>query len=549
MAKNIVVIGAGFAGVYATKKLAKRFKGNSDVQITLIDRHSYFTYMTRLHEVATERVEPGSVEYDLQRIFHKQKNVQLVTDSITKVDKENKQVIGENGTYPFDSLLISMGGEPNDFGTPGVKENGFTLWSTEDALVLRDHINTIIRQGSLERDPQKRREMLTLVICGSGFTGAETVGELIDYKKVLAKENKIDPSEIKLVLVEAAPTIINMLDRKNAGHAENFFKKNNVEIRPSSMITKVNADSVEIKDQDPIQTNTLIWTAGVKTNHVADSFGIEAGRGGRLITNKFLQAKGFEDKSIYVAGDNSNATQEGAERAVPQTAQEAENEAVIVADNIAADINGDHNYTEFTDKNMGFIVSFGAYYGIAQIFGGKTVRGWLATIIKHFTNILYFTKIHSGYFMWKYIMEEFFRVKNGRTVFGYNTSKRSNVLWSVPLRLFFGLALFIDGMANIHGGTDSFLITGYPGLGTLEVILGGLIFLGWLTWCANLIVIILFFSVMLTWSTTWVLFVAFTLLNGSGRSFGLDYWFVPWLQRTWGHSRYGVPQAIYKKQS
>jgi NADH dehydrogenase len=199
MAKNIVVIGAGFAGVYATKKLAKRFKGNSDVQITLIDRHSYFTYMTRLHEVATERVEPGSVEYDLQRIFHKQKNVQLVTDSITKVDKENKQVIGENGTYPFDSLLISMGGEPNDFGTPGVKENGFTLWSTEDALVLRDHINTIIRQGSLERDPQKRREMLTLVICGSGFTGAETVGELIDYKKVLAKENKIDPSEIKLV--------------------------------------------------------------------------------------------------------------------------------------------------------------------------------------------------------------------------------------------------------------------------------------------------------------------------------------------------------------
>lgn len=546
MAKNIVVIGAGFSGVYATKKLAKRFKGNPDVHITLIDRHSYFTYMTRLHEVATERVEPNSIQYDLQRIFHKQKNVQLITDNISEVDKEAKKVVGENGTYPFDSLLISMGGEPNDFGTPGVKENGYTLWSMEDAIALRDHINVIIRQGALERDPQKRQAMLTLVVCGSGFTGAETVGELIDYKKVLARENKIDPSEIKIMLVEAAPTIINMLDRTNAAHAESYFKKNNVEIRTSSMITQVNSDSVEIKDQDPISTDTLIWTAGVKTNHVADSFGIEAGRGGRLVTNKYLQAKGFEDKSIYVAGDNANATEEGAKRAVPQTAQEAENEAIVVSTNMAADIDGNQNYMEFKDKNMGFTVSFGAHYGIAQVFGGKRVRGWIATIMKHFTNIMYFMRIHSGYFMFKYILEEFFRVKNGRTVFGYNTSKRSNVLWSVPLRLFFGLALFLDGMANVNDSV-SFLVTAHPGLGALEIVLGALIFLGLFTWLANLIVIILFFFAMLTWPTTWTLFVALALMNGSGRSFGLDYWFVPWLQKTWGRSRYGVPQSIYKK--
>ena len=155
-------------------------------------------------------------------------------------------------------------------------------------------------------------------------------------------------------------------------------------------------------------------------------------------------------------------------------------------------------------------------------------------------------RIHSGYFMFKYILEEFFRVKNGRTVFGYNTSKRSNVLWSVPLRLFFGLALFLDGMANVNDSV-SFLVTAHPGLGALEIVLGALIFLGLFTWLANLIVIILFFFAMLTWPTTWALFVALALMNGSGRSFGLDYWFVPWLQKTWGRSRYGVPQSIYKK--
>lgn len=544
MAKNIVVIGAGFAGVYATKKLAKRFKNNSDVHITLIDRHSYFTYMTQLHEVATERIEPESIQYDLQRLFHKSKNVNLVTDTISEVDKDSKIVVGEHGKYPYDSLLISMGGEPNDFGTPGVKENGFTLWSMEDAIRLRNHISDIIRKGAVERDPAKRRAMLTLVVCGSGFTGAETVGELIDYRKVLAKQNKLDPNEIKVIMVEANPTIINMLDRTNAAHAEKYFKKNNVEIRAGSMISKVNADSVEIKDQEPITTNTLIWTAGVKTNHTADEFGIEAGRGGRLITNEYLQAKGFEDQSIYVAGDNSNATEKGAERAVPQTAQEAENEALVVAHNIGEDISGSKNYVEFKDKNLGFTVSFGAHYGIAQVFGGKRIRGWFATIMKHFTNFLYFARISSGYYLWKYILDEFFWVKNGRTVFSYHTSRKSNVLWTVPLRLFFGLSLFLDGLANMNGG-NPWIITAHPGVGWLEAILGCFIFLGLCTFIANLIVICLFFFTMMATSTIWVLFAAIALLNGSGRSIGLDYWFIPWIEKVWGKARYGVPQSIY----
>nr|WP_282802260.1 FAD-dependent oxidoreductase [Secundilactobacillus kimchicus] len=546
LAKNIVVVGAGFAGVYATKKLAKRFKSNPDVTITLIDRHSYFTYLTQLHEVATERVQPDAVKYDLERLFHHAKNVQLVTDNVTAIDKENKQVHGEHSTYDFDSLIISMGGEPNDFGTPGVKENGFTLWSMEDAIALRDHIGDVIRRGAAEQDPEKRKALLTLVVCGSGFTGAETVGELIEYREVLAKENRLDPSEIKVILVEAAPTIINMLDRTNAGHAENFLKKNDIEIRTSSMITQVNPDTVEIKDQSPIATNTLIWTAGVKTNHTADEFGIEAGRGGRLITNKYLQAQGFKDKSIYVAGDDANATEEGAERAVPQTAQEAEQEALIVAHNVAEDINGATNYKEFKDKNMGFTVSFGSKYGIAQVFGGKRFRGRFATLMKHGSNLLYFMRIASMYYTWKYFMDEFFNVENGRTVFGYNTSRRSNVLWSLPLRLYFGIALFIDGLAKMNGDS-SWLVMGHPGFGIWELILGCLIFFGLATWCANFIVIICFFIFLHSWATVWVLFVAFALMNGSGRSFGLDLWFVPWLQKTLGKWRYGTQRSIYRK--
>lgn len=547
MTKNIVVVGAGFAGVLTTKKLAKRFKSNTDVTITLIDRHPYFTYLTELHEVATERVEPDAVQYDLQHLFNHAKNVKLITDSVTQVDKENKKVVGENGEYPFDSLVISMGGEPNDFGTPGVKENGYTLWSMEDAIRLRTHLDDVVRRGAGEHNPAKRQAMLTIVVCGSGFTGAETIGELIDYKKVLAKRYRLDVNEIKVILVEAAPTIINMLDRTNAGHAEKYLKDNGIDIRVSSAITQVNPDSVEIKEQDPIATETLIWTAGVKTNHTADEFGIEAGRGGRLITNKYLQAQGFEDKSIYVAGDDANATEEGAERAVPQTAQEAEFEAYVVAHNVAEDINGSQNYEAFKDKNMGFMVSFGYRYGIAQVFGGKRVRGWFATAMKHGGNLLYFCRIRSGYAMWKYLKDEIFKTANKRTVLGSNTATNTNVLWTLPLRLFFGLGLFLDGMSNM-GGTAGWMTSLSPTMGTIELILGALIFFGLATWCANFLVILGFLFLVHTWPASWILFVAFALLNGSGRTFGLDIWFVPWLQRTWSHSRYGIPRSIYKQK-
>ena len=222
--KNIVVVGAGYAGVAATKFLAKKLKKENDVQITLIDRHSYHTMMTELHEVAGGRVEPEAIQYDLQRLFCRKKNVQLVTDTVTSIDKEQKVVTTKQGTYAFDYLVLGMGGEPNDFGTPGVKEHGFTVWSFEDAIRIREHILKTVAKAAIEPDAQVRRAMLTFVVCGSGFTGIEMIGELIDWKERLAKDYKLDPREITLKVVEAMPTILNMLDRNDAAKAERYLK-------------------------------------------------------------------------------------------------------------------------------------------------------------------------------------------------------------------------------------------------------------------------------------------------------------------------------------
>src|SRR5690625_2316482 len=163
MKKNIVIIGAGYAGVHAAKRLAKKYKRDESVSITLIDRHSYHTMMTELHEVAAHRVEPDAIQFDLRRLFNRTK-VNLVTDNVTHVDHEKKVVQTENGTYSFDYLILGMGAEPNDYGIPGIEENGFTLWSWEDAVKLREHIEKTVHQAATIRDEEVRRGMLTFVV-------------------------------------------------------------------------------------------------------------------------------------------------------------------------------------------------------------------------------------------------------------------------------------------------------------------------------------------------------------------------------------------------
>lgn len=640
MAKqNIVVVGAGYAGVSATKYLAKKLK-KEDVTITLIDRHSYHTMMTELHEVAGGRVEPQAIQYDLQHLFARQKNVQLVTDTVIGIDKEQKIVKTKVGSYPFDQLILGMGGEPNDFGTPGVKENGFTLWSFEDSVKIREHIEKTVAKAALEPNDELRRAMLTFVVCGSGFTGIEMIGELVDWKKRLAKDYKLDPSEITLMVVEAMPTILNMLDRNDAAKAERYLKTHQVELLMNSPIVEVAKDHIKLKDGRHIPTHTLIWTAGVKGTSDAADFGLESARGQRLIANEYMQAKGYEDKNIYIIGDLV-FYEEFPGTPTPQIVQAAEQTGHTAAANIVASIKGGEKH-KFKGNYQGFMVSVGAKWGVANLFNKIHLSGFLAIVMKHIVNLKYFFDIRSGYYMFQYLMHEFFHIKDDRNVTRGHSSRYGNVLWSVPLRIFYGLVWFIEAFKKIVGngevlkpgtwfGEGSWFIgnsvfpwtweynvtdvasgasaagdattaaSGAASSGAeaaqathfglsyaygeepmavidkspawftkmmqvimpnndvamffqkfmvfFEIALALALIAGLFTWLcsATTIVLVITFclSGMFYWVNIWFIFVAFALMNGSGRAIGLDRWMIPWLQKTIGNWWYGKPKSQY----
>lgn len=642
--QNIVVVGAGYAGVSATKFLAKKFKKDTDVTITLIDRHSYHTMMTELHEVAGGRVEPEAIQYDLQRLFSRKKNVKLVTDTVTGIDKENKVVKTLAGSYPFDQLILGMGGEPNDFGTPGVKENGFTLWSFDDAVKIRHHIEATVAKAAIEPDAEVRKAMLTFVVCGSGFTGIEMVGELIDWKDRLAKDAKIDPGEITLMVVEAMPTILNMLSRNDAAKAERYLEKKNVQLLLNSPIVEVAADHIKLKDGSEVPTHTLIWTAGVKATSDAADFGLEAARGSRLVANEYMQAKGYEDKNIYIIGDLVYY-EETPNTPTPQIVQAAEQTGHTAAANIVADIKGGEKHA-FKGNYQGFMVSIGAKWGVANLFDKIHLSGFLAIIMKHIVNLKYFFDIRSGYYMFQYIMHEIFHIKDDRSVARGHTSRYGNVLWSVPLRVFYGMVWLVESMKKIvgngdylkpstwfgdgswftdkvvfpfpwlqeqvttgasqatetattaasgaadaaaSGGADAATQAAHFGLSyaygetpmqvfdhmpkwfesvmkfmmpnqevalfmqkfmtIVEVCIALALIAGLFTWLSSAatigLTIAFCLSGMFYWVNIWFIFVAFALMNGSGRAVGLDRWVIPWIQRKLGKAWYGTPKARY----
>ena len=642
--QNIVVVGAGYAGVSATKFLAKKFKKDTDVTITLIDRHSYHTMMTELHEVAGGRVEPEAIQYDLQRLFSRKKNVKLVTDTVTGIDKENKVVKTLAGSYPFDQLILGMGGEPNDFGTPGVKENGFTLWSFDDAVKIRHHIEATVAKAAIEPDAEVRKAMLTFVVCGSGFTGIEMVGELIDWKDRLAKDAKIDPDEITLMVVEAMPTILNMLSRNDAAKAERYLEKKNVQLLLNSPIVEVAADHIKLKDGSEVPTHTLIWTAGVKATSDAADFGLEAARGSRLVANEYMQAKGYEDKNIYIIGDLVYY-EETPNTPSPQIVQAAEQTGHTAAANIVADIKGGEKHA-FKGNDQGFMVSIGAKWGVANLFDKIHLSGFLAIIMKHIVNLKYFFDIRSGYYMFQYIMHEIFHIKDDRSVARGHTSRYGNVLWSVPRRGFYGMVWLVESMKKIvgngdylkpstwfgdgswftdkvvfpfpwlqeqvttgasqatetattaasgaadaaaSGGADAATQAAHFGLSyaygetpmqvfdhmpkwfesvmkfmmpnqevalfmqkfmtIVEVCIALALIAGLFTWLSSAatigLTIAFCLSGMFYWVNIWFIFVAFALMNGSGRAVGLDRWVIPWIQRKLGKAWYGTPKARY----
>lgn len=451
--KQIVILGGGYAGVHAAKALHKAFKKQKDkVEITLIDKNRHHILMTELHEVAGNRVDEASVKISFDRIFSG-KMVRVVQDKITSIDFEKQVLAGERSTYSYDQLLISTGAQTADFNIPGVKEHAFYLWSLEDALKLRTHIESTVRKAVKEADEEKRKQMLTFVVAGGGFTGVELIGELTEWLPILCKKHGIDfKKEVRLINCEGLGNILNMLPEKPREKAVKRMEKKGVEIMLNSLITNVEADRFTTKNGDVIKTETLVWTCGVRGTEFCERLPLTDGKIGRKAVNEFMQSP--DHNNVYLAGDGMWFIEDN--RAVPQIVEAAEQTAKTAADGIIYTIKQELGLKATPPKPYksnfhGYMVSIGGTYAVSHT-AGISLSGFFAMALKHLVNLYYQSGVCGVNAIWGYIKHEILEVKDRRSLIGGMATYKVPSYWTVFLRMYLGVMWLIEGIGKINKG-------------------------------------------------------------------------------------------------
>lgn len=451
--KQIVVLGGGYAGVHAAKTLHKAFKKHQDkVEITLIDKNRHHILMTELHEVAGNRVEEDSVKISFDRIFSG-KMVNVVQDTIIDIDFKNQTLKGDRASYGYDQLIIGTGATTADFNIPGVKEHAFYLWSLEDALRIRCHIEQVVKDASREADSEKRRQMLTFVVAGGGFTGIELVGELTEWLPILCKENGIDfKKEGRLISAEALGSILNMLPEKPRAKAVKYLEKQGVEIKLNSLITQVDAEGFTTKSDEVIKTKTLVWTCGVRGTEFCEKLPLTDGKIGRKLVNEYMQSPDYQN--VYLVGDGMWFLENN--RAVPQIVEAAEQTAKTAADGVIYAVKSElglkaEHPKPFKSNFHGFMVSIGGKYAVSHT-AGMSLSGFFAMALKHMVNIYYQSGVCGVNGAWAYIKHEILEIKHNRSLIGGLAAYKVPSYWTTFLRMYLGVMWFIEGVGKIQKG-------------------------------------------------------------------------------------------------
>ncbi|SFT32182.1 NADH dehydrogenase [Lachnospiraceae bacterium XBD2001] len=469
---NIVVIGAGYAGVLATKKLEKKLRKKKladETQITLIDKHPYHTMLTELHEVAACRVGEESVKMNLDQIFAGRK-VNVVLDTVTKVDFENCKVQGKNNAYDYDYLVVAAGSKPTYFGVEGAEENSYTLWSYDDAVKLRDRIHDCFRMAADETDEAKRKELLSFYVVGAGFTGVEMVGELAEYTPILCKRFNIKREDVTIVDVDGLSRPVPILPEKLSNKVDKRLRKMGVDVVMNASVVGVGKNFIKLKKNDEITEHvagTVIWTAGIESSEITSDIAKEVTSGGRGRIQVDEHLRSVDHENVYVIGDNMLYTAPGEERPVPQMVENAEHSAATVAKNIMADITKQGEMEAYNPKFHGVMVCVGGRYGVAR--GGMAKHqinfaSFFAMFAKHFINIIYFIQVMGWTKVISYLKHEFFTIRNRRSFLGGHFSNRTPSFMLVPLRLWVGAVWVYEGVMKIlEGWFEKPMLTGFFG--------------------------------------------------------------------------------------
>ena len=397
---QIVILGAGFGGLFAAKRLA-----GVAANVTVVDRHNYHLFQPLLYQVATAGLPPSDIAWPIRSILSRQKNTSVLLGEVMDIDVGRREVILQNESIAFDYLVVATGSTHSYFGHEDWQTIAPGLKSIDDATHIRRRILTAFERAEMTDNDAERERLLRFVIVGGGPTGVELAGTIAElaHHTLAADFRRIDPRSATVTLVEAGPRLLPYLHDSLSDYARQSLEKLGIEIRLGTPVSHCDRDGVTI-DGDKIAAATVIWAAGVAASPVGQWLDEETDNVGRVIARPDLSIK--SDSNIFVIGDAA-LVQDAEGVYVPGIAPAAKQQGRYVADLIAKKIAGKPVPQAFHYRHAGHLATIGRKSAVIE-FPRYKMKGWLAWWIWGIAHIYFLVGVPSPLvvsirWLWQYV--------------------------------------------------------------------------------------------------------------------------------------------------
>jgi NADH dehydrogenase len=391
--KKVLVVGGGFGGYTAAKDLCELVKDREDVGVLVVAKNNFFTFWPMVPGIVSSDIDARNVAQPLRRALILA-GASFRRAEVKRVDHDRKVVEADGDLeFPYDHLVLALGGLPNFFGIPGVEEYSLQMRGVADAERIRNRVIERFEEVSLTRGevPQSK---LTFVVIGAGATGVETAAEIhtLVHENLAPDYPNIDPHRVRIYLIEGLPNILPELDPalRRAAHARMVSQR--IEVMTNTLAEEITADCVKLKGGDSIPTENVIWTAGNRPNLNLELEGLPIDQRNGIKVDRYLRVEGYRD--IWSIGDCAAVVDIRQEdgKMVPPTAQAAIQEGHVVARNILATIDGrEDELREFEYRPLGQLVEIGSTFAVNEVMGVR-FTGLAAAV---FWRLAYLVRLNS----------------------------------------------------------------------------------------------------------------------------------------------------------
>jgi NADH dehydrogenase len=379
---RVVVIGSGFGGLFGTRALSRR----DDVEITLVAKTAHHLFQPLLYQVATGILSEGEIAPSTREVLSRQENARVILGTVTHVDLASRTVtselLGEETVTPYDSLLVAAGAGQSWFGHDEFAEHAPGMKSVDDALELRGRIFGAFELAELARTEEDARRALTFVVVGAGPTGVEMAGQIAELANRTLRHDfrRIDPRNARILLVDAADTVLPTFGERLGGAARRRLEDMGVEVRLGAMVTDVDETGIVVRHRDGssdrIEALTKVWAAGVQASplaaQLAEQSGAEVDRTGRVRVRPDLTLPGHPE--VFVVGDMATLDD------LPGVAQVAIQGAKYAARQITGRLDGNPPTAPFHYVDKGSMATISRFSAVASI-GRLRFSGFLAWLL------------------------------------------------------------------------------------------------------------------------------------------------------------------------